>query len=86
MRRLLSEGHIDWITVTSSAIARSLVRMFGAELRKSRMATISPITTAALGQLGYEVAAEAQTYTIEGIVAAIRAAQRHDSQPPTPNL
>ena len=30
---LLRAGRIDWITVTSSAIARSLAAMFGGELR-----------------------------------------------------
>jgi uroporphyrinogen III methyltransferase/synthase len=44
----LSEGRIDWVTVTSSAIARSLVRMFGADLRRARLAAISPLTAEVL--------------------------------------
>ena len=67
----LSAGQIDWITVTSSAIARSLARMFGPELRKSRLASISPITSATLRDLGYEPSAEAAEYTMEGVVRAI---------------
>jgi uroporphyrinogen III methyltransferase/synthase len=67
----LSAGRIDWITVTSSAIARSLVRMFGEELRKSRLASISPITSATLRDLGHEPSAEATEYTMPGVVRAI---------------
>jgi uroporphyrinogen III methyltransferase/synthase len=71
---LLSAGKIDWITVTSSAIARSLVKLFGDELRRARLVSISPITTATLAELGHNVAAEAQQYTMAGVVAALLAA------------
>lgn len=67
----LGEGKIDWITVTSSAIARSLSRMFGADLAKSRLASISPITTQTLRELGHDVAVEARAYTMEGLVEAL---------------
>jgi uroporphyrinogen III methyltransferase/synthase len=67
----LAAGRIDWITVTSSAIARSLVRMFGDELRKTKIVSISPVTSATLRQLGHEPAAEAREYTMEGVVQAI---------------
>jgi uroporphyrinogen III methyltransferase/synthase len=77
---LLAAGEIDWITVTSSAIARSLVRLFGEDLRKARLASISPVTSATLAELGYRAAAEAQAYTMEGMVAAILAATPHAGQ------
>ncbi len=67
----LAAGRIDWVTVTSSAIARSLAAMFGRELRKARLASISPVTTGTLRELGYEASAEAEVYTMEGIVAAL---------------
>jgi uroporphyrinogen III methyltransferase/synthase len=67
----LAAGQIDWITVTSSAIARSLVALFGESLRKSRLVSISPVTSATLRELGYEPAAEATEYTMPGVVAAI---------------
>lgn len=70
---LLQAGKIDWVTVTSSAIARSLVRLFGDDLRKTKLATISPITSGTLRELGFEPAAEAKEYTIAGIVKAILA-------------
>jgi uroporphyrinogen III methyltransferase/synthase len=72
----LRAGHIDWITVTSSAIARSLARMFGADLGRARLASISPVTSATVRELGYEVAVEARTYTIAGLVEAISAAAK----------
>jgi uroporphyrinogen III methyltransferase/synthase len=68
---LLRDGRVDWTTVTSSAIARSLAAMFGANLRKSRLASISPITSATMRELGYEPAAEASRYTMEGLVEAM---------------
>jgi uroporphyrinogen III methyltransferase/synthase len=70
--RLMSD-RIDWITVTSSAIARSLAAMFGDALRKTRLASISPITSGALRDLGYEPSAEAAEYTMAGVVEAILA-------------
>jgi uroporphyrinogen III methyltransferase/synthase len=68
---LLDAGKIDWITVTSSAIARSLAAIFGQRLRTSKLASISPVTSATLAELGYPVAAEATPYTMGGVVEAI---------------
>ncbi len=71
---LLAAGKINWITVTSSAIARSLANLFGNDLRRAKLASISPVTSAALRELGYEPAVEATDYTMPGVVAAIQAA------------
>ena len=71
----LAAGRVDWITVTSSAIARSLVRLFGEDLRKSRLASISPVTSTTLRELGFEPSAEARQFTTEGVVEAIVAAE-----------
>lgn len=67
----LAKGGIDWVTVTSSAIARSLVKLFGAELRRARLASISPVTSATLSELGHEPAVEAARYTVGGLVESI---------------
>ena len=72
----LASSRIDWTTVTSSAIARSLVAMFGEALRKTRLVAISPLTADVLSDLGHPPAAVAQTYTTAGIVDAILAAKR----------
>ncbi|TWU20811.1 uroporphyrinogen-III C-methyltransferase [Bythopirellula polymerisocia] len=67
----LRAGKIDWITVTSSAIARSLVQMFGEDLRKSRLAAISPLTAEVLSEAGFPATAVASEYTTQGLLDAI---------------
>lgn len=69
---LMQDGKIDWVTMTSSAIAKSLVKLFGESLKKSKLASISPITSGTLRELGYEPAAEAKEFTMAGVVEAIR--------------
>jgi len=71
----LAAGSIDVTTVTSSAIAHSLVRLFGDDLRKTRLAVISPVTAATLTELGFAPAIVAATYTTEGLIDAILAAE-----------
>jgi uroporphyrinogen III methyltransferase/synthase len=71
IEQALATGGIDWITVTSSEIARSLAHLFGNQLGEARLASISPLTSATLRELGYEVAAEANPYTTAGLVDAI---------------
>jgi uroporphyrinogen III methyltransferase/synthase len=71
----LIAGNIDITTVTSSAIAHSLVRLFGDDLRKTRLAAISPVTAATLTELGFAPAIVAATYTTEGLIEAILAAE-----------
>lgn len=68
----LSADEVDWITVTSSATAESLVRLYGDLLRKARLVSISPLTSQALRQLGHEPAAEASPHTMDALVEAIR--------------
>jgi uroporphyrinogen III methyltransferase/synthase len=72
----MSVGRIDFVTVTSSAIARSLVAMFGKSLAKTRLAAISPLTAEVLYELGYPAAVVATDYTGEGLVQAILDAER----------
>ncbi len=64
-------GSVHWVTVTSSSIAASLVRLFGEDLRRVKLASISPITSDTLRGLGFEPTAEATVYSIPGIVEAI---------------
>ena len=73
--RRLADGGIQWVTVTSSAIARSLAALFGENLRKTRLASISPITSSTLRELGYEPAVEARTYTIPGVIESMMQAE-----------
>jgi uroporphyrinogen III methyltransferase / synthase len=71
----LHEGRIDWITVTSSAIARSLATLFGADLGRAKLATISPLTAGVLAEAGFTASAVASPYTTAGLVNAIVAAE-----------
>lgn len=72
----LVDGRIDFVAATSSAIARSLVRIFGDALRHSQLVSISPITSETLRKLGHTPANEAITYTMPGVVDAILSAAR----------
>jgi uroporphyrinogen III methyltransferase/synthase len=67
----LAAGKIDWVTVTSSAIARSCAGLFGDQLAACRLASISPITSQTLKEQGLAPSVEAEQYTMQGLVAAI---------------
>ena len=68
-------GSIDWVTITSSAIARSLHNSLGEALRYVKLASISPVTSKALRSLGYSVAAEANEATMSALVEAMTQAE-----------
>jgi uroporphyrinogen III methyltransferase/synthase len=78
----LREGRIDWVTVTSSAIAKSLIEMFGDDLKRARLAAISPLTAGVLEHSGLKPAAVAESYTTAGVVQAILAVQSQGSREP----
>jgi uroporphyrinogen III methyltransferase/synthase len=64
----------DWITFTSSSTVQNLVAALGAEaLRGIKAASIGPITTRTARELGVEIAVEASSFTVDGLVAAIEA-------------
>jgi len=67
----VAAGRVDWITVTSSAIARSLVRLLGENLRQTQLAAISPLTAGVLAEEGHEAAVVADQYTADGVIDAI---------------
>ena len=67
----MQNGQIDWVTVTSSAIARALVHLYGDALNRTRLASISPTTSSVLTELGYSPAVEAKSYDFDGLVEAI---------------
>jgi len=71
MTRALADGQIDWITVTSSAIARSLLGLFGGQLRLAKLAAISPRTADVLTKAGFPPAAVAAEATNAGLVEAM---------------
>lgn len=67
---------VDWVTVTSSAIARSVSAMWGDRLANVKLASISPITSQTLRELGHEPAAEATEFTMDGLIDAILRAEQ----------
>jgi uroporphyrinogen III methyltransferase / synthase len=61
-----------WITFTSSSTVTNTVKMVGIEaLMKLKIASIGPVTSATIRNLGLRVDAEAAPYTVEGLIQAI---------------
>jgi uroporphyrinogen III methyltransferase/synthase len=81
----LAAGKIDFVTVTSSAIARSLAAMFGADLAQTQLASISPITSRTLRELGFDPSCEARSYTVNGLIEAMLALAESASSAKTPD-
>jgi uroporphyrinogen III methyltransferase/synthase len=72
----LQSGEIDCVTFTASSTVENFVGAFGAEeaarlLEATRVACIGPITADTARKLGLRVDAEAQEYTIPGLVEAV---------------
>jgi uroporphyrinogen III methyltransferase/synthase len=71
----LDAKQINWITFTSSSTARNLADLLGpdykAKLQGVKIASIGPITTRTLEELGLPPAVQAQTYNVEGLVEAV---------------
>ena len=75
-QRLIS-GQLDWIGVSSPAIARSVARLVPESARSQlggqiRIASISPVTSAVCQEVGLPVSAEATMHTWDGILAVIQ--------------
>lgn len=71
----LQRGEIDWVTVTSSAIAHSLMAIFGDSLAKTKLVAISPLTAGVLREAGYQASVVADEYTSAGLVETILKAE-----------
>jgi uroporphyrinogen III methyltransferase/synthase len=73
----LRRGEIDFVTLTSSNIARAVLRAMDETCRARvaagdvRLVTISPVTSAAVAEFGLPVAGEATEYTAAGVVEAL---------------
>ena len=69
------ESKTDWITFTSSSTATNLIAACGLDLlKRSRVASIGPVTSATLRDSGVTVTVEASPHTLPGLVEAIRLA------------
>lgn len=72
----IAEGTVDWITLTSSAMTARLHALLPESARARigqgvRLASISPVTSAAAKALGWTVDVEARAYTWDGVVQAL---------------
>ncbi len=86
------DGSVDWITLTSSAIATRLHALLPAAARRRigqdiRIASLSPVTSQTATSLGWPVAVEAPESTWEGLVQALAeqvVSQRSRTRQPGP--
>jgi uroporphyrinogen III methyltransferase/synthase len=81
----LRRGEIDFITLTSSNIARALVKSLDEPSRarlesgEVKLVSISPVTSAAVKEMGLPVAAEATEATTQGLLDALVQLTTHHS-------
>ena len=73
---MITQGKIDWITMTSSAIASSAIKLFSVAITqsggKTKTVSISPRTSQTMRELGFEPDAEALQFNMPGIIAAMQ--------------
>lgn len=76
----LRSGEIDVVTLTSSSAVRALLNMLGPArdaLNRTTIACIGPVTAATAREAGLRPEVVATTYTVLGLVAALRAHFTH---------
>lgn len=73
----LRAGRVDWVTFTSSSTFRNFHRLLEPDAHDTfglvKIASIGPITSKTIRDAGFKPTAEANEYTIAGLVDAIRA-------------
>ena len=67
----LRDGHVDWITATSSATAANLVGLLGGDLGRARLAAISDNVADVFRRSGHAVAAVADEPSVEAMIQAV---------------
>jgi uroporphyrinogen III methyltransferase/synthase len=72
VKRRLAAGEIDLVTFTASSTARNFAELVGTDTGDATIASIGPITSGTLRELGMRVDVEAAEYTVPGLMAAIR--------------
>lgn len=73
-KQMLLRGEIDVITFTSASTVNNLLSMLGGEwevVKRAKLASIGPSTTAALDQKGLKADIVAEEHTIPGLVEAM---------------
>lgn len=76
LRRALADGRVDAVTFTSSSTVRNFCKMVGPDAASLMggvaACSIGPITSQTLRERGMEPAVEADRFTVEGLVTAIK--------------
>ena len=72
----IEDGSVDWVILTSPAIAERFHGLLSDRARERiggsvRLASLSPVTSAAIDRLGWPVAVEASVFTWDGLLEAI---------------
>ena len=67
----LADGKFDWVTITSSAIARSAIRLFGSALHQTKLVSIGPSVSKELERSGFKVAVDSEYASFESLVASL---------------
>lgn len=74
----IAEQRVTWVTFTSSSTAKNFTELLGADYKQRlagvKIASIGPITTQTLEELGLQPTIEAKKFNIEGLVQAIQSA------------
>lgn len=76
LQNILKNENVDVITFTSSSTVKNFMQILGKEnkhlLKDKKVAVIGPITEETANDLGLKVNIKADTYTIDGLVFAIK--------------
>ena len=71
----LAQKDLQWLTFSSSSTAKNFVQLLGGDytnrLAGVRIASIGPLTSRTLRELGLEPTVEAETFNIDGLVRAM---------------
>ncbi|HEY2586774.1 MAG TPA: uroporphyrinogen-III C-methyltransferase [Tepidisphaeraceae bacterium] len=71
----LAAGEVTWVTFTSSSTAKNFLALLGPDARavlgNVKIASIGPITTRTIQELGFSPTIEAETFNVEGLVEAL---------------
>lgn len=75
----LEQKRVNWITFTSSSTVKNFISLLGDDYKSKlcnvKLASIGPITTTTLKEASLEPAVQAETFNIEGLLAAMMQAK-----------
>ena len=86
LRRRVEDAEFDVVTFTSSSTVRNFAEIVGIErardiCRKAAAASIGPVTSQTARDLGIPIAIEAEEYTIDGLVDAVKKLAKKEEKP-----